>query len=150
DDAAYRNHARNFSVGEAEILIVAEAPSFANADSLETLRRIHFEVQLTEGVAAVTSVFSLRAAPQGGLPPQVLQPGLQGDVLRAALARVDHHPFNIGKLMSADRRFALVSVRMTREVSTLERQRNLAVELRNAAESAARSGGVRITVTGVP
>jgi len=82
EDTAYRNLARNFSVGEAEILIVAEAPSFANADSLETLRRIHFEAQLAEGVAAVTSVFSLREAPRGGVPPQVLQPDLEGDALR--------------------------------------------------------------------
>src|SRR5690606_24476125 len=102
------------------------------------------------GVAAVTSVFSLREPPRGGVPPQLLQPELEGDALHNALVRVDRHPFNLGKLMSADRRFALVSVRMTREVSTLERQQNLATDLRAAAESAARNSDVKITVTGVP
>jgi len=150
EDAAYRDLARNFSVGEAEILIVASAPDFARPESIEALRRIHFELQLTEGVAAVTSVFSLREAPQGGVPPQVLQPDLPPAELTKALARIDRHPFNLGKLMSADRRFALVSVRMTREVSTLEGQQRLARELRATALSAAEGSDVKITVTGVP
>jgi len=150
EDLAYRDLARSFSVGEAEILIVAESSSFAKEDSLEALRRIHFEMQLTEGVAAVTSVFSLRKAPRGGVPPQVLQPGLQETALGKALTEIDRHPFNLGKLLSADRRFALVSVRMTREVSTLPAQQQLVNAIRAAAESAAQGSDVKLTVTGIP
>jgi predicted RND superfamily exporter protein len=150
EDVAYGQLARNFSVGEAEILIVAEAPAFTDAQSLEALRRVHFEALLLDGVSAVTSVFSLREAPRGGVPPQVLQPGLEGAALRESLARVDSHPFNLGKLLSADRRFALLSVRMDRKVTGLDSQERLIANLRKAAETSLKGSPVQFTVTGVP
>jgi predicted RND superfamily exporter protein len=150
EDVAYGQLARNFSVGEAEILIVAEAPDFDDVEALEALRRIHFEALLLEGVSAVTSVFSLREAPRGDVPPQILQPGLEGRLLQDALARVHRHPFNLGKLLSADRRFALLSVRMDRTMAGLGAQERLIANLRNAAEAALGGSPIKITVTGVP
>ena len=57
EDVAYRDMARSFSVGEAEILIVASAPDFSRPESLEAQRRHHIELPLTDGGAARKSVF---------------------------------------------------------------------------------------------
>lgn len=151
EDAAYRKLATDFAVGEAEVLLLAEAPSFAAPAAIEVLRRVHFEAQLLDGVIGVTSVFSLREAPQGASPPApILGPEISPEAIGSALARIDRHPFNLGKLLSSDRSSALLSVRASPDIDNLGKQSRLIDELRATVAAAVQDSEVTVTVTGIP
>ena len=70
---AYERFPRDFEGVERDLFVLVEAPDIADPATFEALRNLHFEAQFADGVAAVTSPFSIRrpggaGGAEGGAP----------------------------------------------------------------------------------
>lgn len=100
--AAYEALLRHFTGSESDVLVAVEAPDLMQPHLLEGLREFHLELELTDGVAGVASLFSIRQRPVGErLPPPLVPDNLPaGSDFEDLIDQVRAHPLVRGRLLS--------------------------------------------------
>ncbi len=147
---AYVDATRRFVDPENELLLLVEGEAIAEPATFRRLQDLHFELQLTEGVGSVFSLFSLREAPNadGDAPPVVnsTDAGLTPDLLQA----VRDHPLLGAKLVDAHGETLMMVVTPDRPLLPIRDIRTLKEAIEGAATSALADAPLTITTTGFP
>jgi hypothetical protein len=135
---------------ENETILLVEGDRLDEPGVMQTLEDFQFELQLTEGVGGVYSLFALREAPddEGDAPLVVrdsgagLSPGL--------LERIRAHPVLGEKLLSADGTAMVYVVTPSQPKAPLSVARDLNPRIEALAEDLLAGTGLTMTVTGYP
>ena len=154
DYAAYEAMLRRFTGSEFDVLVAVEAADLMQPPFLDVLRQFHLELELTDGVAGVASLFSIRRRPVGDtLPPPLVPDKLPaGSEFQNLMDEVRSHPLVRWRLLS-DRHehgdLALFVVGLDR---TRLQRRGLGPTLREIERVARTAAGpeLRVGLTGVP
>ncbi len=98
----YQSFNRRFPASEFDLLLMLEAPDLLLRDNLETIRTVHLDLTLVEGVSQVISIFSLPDAPDenGEIRPLFPTELPDGEALDKIIERVANDPLFRGKLFS--------------------------------------------------
>jgi hypothetical protein len=131
----YQDFGRNYNDGQGDVLMVAEADTFADPLKLEALRNLHLELQLVEGVGQVFSVLSLRAQGASSGRPPLIGSALDRAGLEAVFALADSHPLARPAMLSADRKLALILASPDKAHESGDAQDRFIVELRQTVAS---------------
>ena len=70
----YERMAKRFPASRNDVFVVAEGPNLMVPATLKQLRALHVELELIQGVAGVTSLFSIRENPKDLETPPLLVP----------------------------------------------------------------------------
>lgn len=102
--ADYKAMSDRFPVSEFDVLIVVEGEGLLDPADLEEVRNLHYELELSQGVAGVLSVFSMRDPPDetGFPPPMIPEPLPEGDAFAELMERVGKHPLMGGRFITLD------------------------------------------------
>ncbi|MEZ5840691.1 MAG: MMPL family transporter [Hyphomicrobiales bacterium] len=141
-----------FGNTESDFFILVEGDRLATPEALAKLREFTFDLRLEDGVASAVSLFSLRKVPDAnGDAPTVMPEAIpSGPALEELLAEIDSHPLGLGKLISRDRRAALVIVAAERDAQELKTAKVMYGELQKLAATAFEPLGLSVEVTGIP
>ena len=135
-----------------QVLMIVEGDALKTADGLEALRSLHLELELTEYVERVASLFSARNPPQTGdeLGTQFVPEPLS-DVtdLDGILQGLHNHPIVKDKLISTDGNAALLIATLVPEEDTIALASTID-EMRAEAERALNDSNLTVAMTGLP
>ncbi len=98
----YAEMSKRFPTSEFDILIVVEDENIMNPELLEEIRTTHLELQFSEAVSGVISLFSMRERPneKGYAAPMLPAEFPEGEEFEKLASRVANHPLVTGKLLS--------------------------------------------------
>ena len=100
----YALMSERFPVSEFDVLIVVEGEGLLRSPDLEEVRNLHYELELSDGVAGVLSIFSMRDQPdENGFVPALLpEPLPEGQAFQDLMQRVGAHPLLGGRFITLD------------------------------------------------
>ena len=84
------------------MLVVAEAPTLMRPDIIEEIRGLHLELQLSEAIEGILSIFSVRDPPEAQGDPKPVFPAElpEGEAFQKIMETALAHPLIGGKLLS--------------------------------------------------
>ncbi|MCC2113877.1 MAG: MMPL family transporter, partial [Hyphomicrobiales bacterium] len=152
DHQAFEKFEATFGATETDLFLLVEGDSLATPAGLNALRNFTIDLRLEDGVASAVSLFSLRRTPDkdGEAPPVVPTEIPDGKDLRILLDAIDNHPLGLGKLISADRRSALVIIAIEEEDQGLRESRIVASTVKSLANRIFSPVGLTSRLTGLP
>jgi predicted RND superfamily exporter protein len=142
---------QKFADAQSDLYILFEGPDLATKGTIEALREIALEGQLVEGVEGIFSMFSLREIEfDGTIGAPVIPAELpNGSAFNDLMGDLQRHPFFDNRLLSADRRHAVIAIAMAPGTDSKANFRIVETELRDIIADVL-PPGVKATVTGVP
>jgi predicted RND superfamily exporter protein len=146
----YTSATAEFVDPENETILLVEGERLGEPDVFQRLQDLQFELQLTEGVGSVYSLFALRAAPRAnGDMPLLVRDAVAG--LSPALAEeIRAHPVLGEKLLSADGKAMVFVVTPAEEKAPLAFARELNPRIEALTASLLDGTGLAASVTGYP
>lgn len=151
----YQKLVASFPASESAIFLVIEGDGLLDAENLEELRSLHLELNLSETVTGVTSIFSIRETPdEKGYPAPIFPSELpEGDAYRSLLDRVKSHPLVSGRLLS-DRTdgvpLALFIVSLDPELLQTNGLKTTIKEIEDISREIIEPLALQVGLTGVP
>ena len=148
--AFYTGATAEFVDPENETILLVEGNRLGEPDVFQRLEDLQFELQLTDGVGSVYSLFALREAPnENGDVPLLVRDA--GDGLSPALAeRIRTHPVLGEKLLSADGTAMVFIVTPTVGKAPLAVARELNPRIEALTTDLLDGTGLTASVTGYP
>ncbi len=151
----YERMAQRFPASRNDVFVVAEGPDLMTPATLTRLRALHVELELIQGVAGVTSLFSIRENPKNLEIPPLLVPDEipQGADWQKLAERLQSHPLIRDRLLSDQRQgttLAILVVALDPEMAMERGLGPLIREIDSIAQTSAAIPGLRIGMTGVP
>jgi predicted RND superfamily exporter protein len=143
---------KRFPSSEFDVLVVVEGKTLLERDSLEKLRDFVTDVQLTDGVRGIISLFSARQPPENGqipapLFPEELPKGAEFDQL---IARVKANEIIRGKLLSEDGQLALIVLALDPAVVQSNGLNTTVTEIRKVMTEDLSGTQLKAELSGVP
>jgi len=141
---------KQYPSSDRDIILVIEGPDLFQPDNLDSLRNLHLDLGLVEGVSYVLSMFSARKAPVGDATPEPLFPLELNDIedIDALKRAVQAHPIVAEKLLSSDGNLAVFAVSFEdKDISVPELQK-LIGEIRELASQDIDLSRFSLTFTG--
>ncbi|MHA1158810.1 MAG: efflux RND transporter permease subunit [Alphaproteobacteria bacterium] len=147
---AYVDATQRFIDPENELLLLIEGETIAEPAVFRRLQDLHFELQLTEGIGSVFSLFALRDPPdEAGIAPLVVD--TTDDGLSAELAaRIRNHPLLGAKLIAEDRATLLMVITPAKPKIPISETRPLKRRIETVAGDVLADTGLTITTSGFP
>jgi len=146
----YVNATAEFVDPENETILLVEGDRLDEPGVMQTLEDFQFELQLTEGVGGVYSLFALREAPnQDGDAPLVVREAGAG-LSPALIERIRAHPVLGEKLLSQDGTAMVYVVTAAQAKAPLSVARDLNPRIEALADDLLAGTGLTMTVTGYP
>jgi predicted RND superfamily exporter protein len=147
----YQQMTAEFVDPENETILLVEGDQLGAPATFQKLQDLQFELQVTEGIDTVYSLFALRSPPDanGNTAPLVddAANGLTPDLL----ARVRAHPLMGSKLLAADGTAAAFYITPVEAKAPLAVSRALNTEIANVAHDVlGADSGLTATITGYP
>jgi predicted RND superfamily exporter protein len=101
DYRRYEQMRQAFPLNERDLILVATSDTAFKPAEIELLRELHLELQLTDGIESVLSLFSIREeeTETGYAPPLVPDEMPDGAAFSRLMAQVAAHPFVANKLL---------------------------------------------------
>lgn len=98
----YKAMQKRFPVSEFDLLIIMEGQKLLTPETLTKLRNMQFELQFSDAVSGVLSLFSMRGSPgPDGFPPPLIPAKIPTGVeFKKLMGEVLKHPFIEGKFLS--------------------------------------------------
>ncbi|MGI9403566.1 MAG: efflux RND transporter permease subunit [Hyphomicrobium sp.] len=151
----YERMAERFPASRNDVFVVAEGPDLMAPATLKQLRALHVELELIQGVAGVTSLFSIRENPKDLETPPLLVPDEfpQGMAWQKLAERVQSHPLIRDRLLSDHRQGTALAILVVALDPEMAEERGLGPLIREIdaiAQTSAATQGLRIGLTGVP
>ena len=152
DHRAFERFEEIFGTTETDLFLLVEGDTLASSEALSALREFTVDLRLEEGVASAVSLFSLRRTPDrnGDAPPVIPAEIPNGKDLEILLEAVDAHPLGLGKLISADRKSALVIIALEKNAQDLAGSRKVAATITDLARDIFAPLGLKSRLTGIP
>ncbi len=152
DHQAFEQFEATFGATETDLFLLVEGDTLATAAALNALRDFTIDLRLEDGIASAVSLFSLRRTPDkdGEAPPVIPTEIPNGKDLRILLDAIDDHPLGLGKLISADRRSALVIIAIEEKAQGLNEARVVAETVISLAQGTFSGLGLNTRLTGLP
>ncbi len=156
NSTTFQNFARlaqNFPQSDDTITLSVSAASFDQRKTLEALRDLHYELALSDGVAGVFSIFTIRGAlgsGEGMPPPLIPEPLPETADVAELMADVRRHPLVEGRLLTrradetADITIFMVSPNYDRSLV------QLIDDIRGLGKQFKQRYGLKIGLTGTP
>src|ERR1700680_1508886 len=143
---------RRFPSNEYDVLVVVEGKSLLQLASIEKLRDLVTELQLTDGTRGIISMFSARQPPQGDALPAPLFPdhlptGAEYDQL---VQRVKNNEIIRDKLLSEDGQLTLIVLSLDPDVVASSRLRDVVGEIQKTIDTDLAGTGLTARLSGVP
>lgn len=140
-----------FPVTENQIILMVTGERLTTREGLETLRDIHLDLQLVDGVAGTVSPISARHPPVGDAVPESFFPAEMpdGPELAKIVSAIQSHPLLGTKVLSADGKSALMMVFLDPSVSQAELATNIQAAVADTL-SLGNPAGLTISATGGP
>ena len=145
----FERASRTFPAADRDVLILATGKTLSTRLGIQTLQRLHQELQLADGVADIISLSSARNS-STDLTSLLPNPLPRGTAFTELMRHVSTHPMIRGKLLSIDQQSTLLVVRLDRNYPDLEELRPLISKLRNLAIGVAHQSGLQIQFSGIP
>lgn len=151
----YKKLSAHFPSSEFDLIVAIEAADLMQPERLEAIRNFQLDLQLTETVDSVMSMFSVREPldAEGNAPSVVPAELPRGEAFRRLSEKILAHPLIVGKLLSKrDGKSQLTVLLVSLKEQILRRDGLIAPiqEIRQAAEAALRPAGLDVKLTGVP
>lgn len=143
---------REFGFDDSLLILFVESDDVLSLEALAAQRDIHRGVLEIEGVESVHSVLAVRRPRTGSrrldllFPPEPLGPEAHADAVAAAL----RHPLVVPHLVTADRRAALIVVRLDATLDRVEAIEPVLDLVRSVVRASTGSGAVTVSMTGLP
>ena len=99
---AYTEMQKRFPVSEFDLIIIAESDKLLTPDVLEQLRLVQYDLQFSDSVDGIISIFSMRDPPnERGFPPPTVPDELPAaDSFTPLAKRILDHPYIKGKFLT--------------------------------------------------
>lgn len=141
-----------FGAGDDDCVLLLESADMLSRPSLDVVREMHGRLNKLPGVESVTSLFTARQQKRVGRVFLPLFPGRDAtdDELEAAASGAEYHPLIHRRLLSRDRRAAMLIVRLDPEKTSIEQVESTLAEIRTIARECAAGTDVTSLLTGMP
>lgn len=148
--AFYTRSAAEFVDPENESILLVEGERLGEPEVLQKLLDFQFELQLTDGVDSVYSLFALREAPnEAGDAPLIVRDPSAG-LTPQLIERIRTHPVLGAKLLSEDATAMAFVVTPTERKAPLSVARDLNPRIEALAASVLAGTDLTVSVTGYP
>jgi uncharacterized protein len=143
---------RRFPSSEFDILMVVEGKALLERDNLQKVRDTLADLQLTDGVKGVISLFSSRQAPKNGQKPGPLFPGVlpTGADYDKLIDEVKSNEIIRGKLLSDDGQLALVVIALNPDMASSSKVGEVIGKIRQAIGQDMAGSGLTAELSGIP
>ncbi len=153
--ADYRLMRERFPSSELDLLVVAQSEQLLTPETLEALRSLHLDLELTGPVAGVLSPFSMRRRPPpGGLPSQLFPDELpDANRLPALVEEALDHPFIKDSLLARRGKnggIALIIVSLDQAAVAAQGLEAVVGIVDRSVHTSIGSAPIRTRITGVP
>ena len=143
--------ARQYPASEQDILLVMQHENLVTDARLESLRTLHLELMLSDGVAEVLSVFSARAPPKAqGDPPPLIPTDLSGVDFGSLERDLVAHPLVAEKLLSDDGSLTVFVISLEKSLDTIEALTAKFDEIEAVSAEVLSGTGITTALTGMP
>ena len=143
---------RRFPSNEFDVLIVVEGKTLLQRGSIEKLRDLVTDLQLTDGVRGIISLFSAREPPQGSELPAPLFPEQlpKGAEYEKLIQRVMNNEIIRDKLLSEDGELTLIVLALDPYVVASNRLREVVGEIQKTIHDDLAGTQLTARLSGVP
>ena len=148
----FEDVSKRFPSNEYDVLVVIEGKDLLKRKQFDALRNVVFEMDLSDGVAGVVSLFSARGKmnDKGYAPPLVPDQLPEGKAYDEAIARMRENDIVKGKFLSPDGQLALIVIALNRK-DVVELGADVVIGgIRKAAEEQLQGTGLTVKLTGAP
>lgn len=141
-----------FPSNEYDVLVVVEGKDLLARKNFDALRNVVYEMDLSDGVAGIVSLFSARGEmdAKGYAPPLVPDDLPEGKAYEEAIAKLRKNEIVKGKFLSPDGQLALIVIALKRADVVELGADQIINGLRQAAEEELKGTGLRVQLTGAP
>jgi hypothetical protein len=149
----FEEFSHRFPSNEYDVLMVVEGNSLLERDSIDKLRNLVTDLQLTEGARGVLSLFSARQPPEKGsdLPGPLFPADLpEGEEYQALIHRVLSNEIIRGKLLSDDGKLALIVLALDPAVADGPDIAKVVSSIRQTAAEDMAGSDLKVDLSGVP
>src|SRR5258707_10461630 len=148
----YEEVTKRFPSSEYDVLVEVEGRSLMERASLERLRHLVPELQLSDATGGVVSLFSQRQDPEGGHLPEPLfpEPLPEGKAYGELVQKVLSNEIIRGKLISEDGELALIVLALDPAAATGNGLSNVVTEIRKTVAENIAGTGLKGELSGVP
>ncbi len=150
----YASMSERFPVSEYDVLVIIEGKTLLQPAILETLRTLHFDLQLSETVSGLLSIFSMRGKPnERGYPPPLIPDELPGgEKFDALVKRITDNPLVKGKFFArtGSGELAVYVLSLDQETRAERGLKSVVNEIRDISKSAIKDGQVTVKFAGAP
>ncbi len=151
----YERVQRLFPTDELDVYVIAEFPTPLDADGLEKLRDIHFDLGLADGVSNVISMFSVhqRDPADGSSVPAIPEDLPTGDAFERLLKMIGSDKRFANRLYaekSEGRGSALLITALDPEVVERSDVENVVLGLDEELRALQDGSGIKLSMTGAP
>ncbi len=143
---------RRFPSNEFDILVVVEGKDLLKPKPFAALRNVVFDMDLSDGVAGIVSLFSARGKlnDKGYAPPLVPDKLKSGPAYEAAIKRMRANDIVKGKFLSPDGQLALIVIALDRKEVDRLGASPIIEGIRDTAVAGLRGTGLSVKLTGAP
>lgn len=152
DFKQFQTLSERFPSSEYDVLVVIEGQRLLERDALSALRDAVIELQFTEGMRGLISLFSARGSPEPGkLPPPLFPFDFpEGEAYDALIRDVRANRILDGKLLSTDGQLTLIVIALEAEVVRGGQLKTAITDIRETVVSALAGTGLSIQLAGAP
>lgn len=143
---------KRFPSNEYDVLVVVEGKKLLRRKQFMALRNVVFEMDLSDGVAGVVSLFSARGKmnAKGYAPPLVPDELPEGKAYDEAIKKMRENDIVKGKFLSPDGQLALIVIALNRKDVVELGADKVIGGIRRAAEEQLKGSGLTVKLTGAP
>ncbi len=148
----YETLSQRFPSSEYDVLIVVTGDTLLERKSILALRTLITELQFTEGMSGLVSLFSARRAPKPGEIPGPVFPAKlpKGPAYDKLIDEVRANEIISGKLLSDDGTLTLILLALNREVVASQGLGSVVEQIRATASEYLEGTGLGMKLSGAP